>query len=53
MFAMTARISFCPHCNRPMKLVHTIPPLEPAWPVLLAFYCAPCRHAETKRDHAG
>jgi hypothetical protein len=48
----SARTSFCPQCNRPMKLVHTIPPLEPAWPALLAFYCAPCSHAETKEDRA-
>ena len=40
--------SFCPHGNQPMKLVHTLRPLEPAWPALLAFYCAPCSHAEAK-----
>jgi hypothetical protein len=33
-----------------MKLVHAIPPLEPAWPTLLAYYCEPCCHAETVRD---
>jgi len=47
-----ARTSPCPHCDQPMKLVHTIPPLEAAWPALLAFYCAPCLHAETKEEHA-
>src|ERR1700730_3532466 len=41
------RTSFRPHCNQP-KLVHTIPPFAPAWPAVLAFYCAPCSHAETK-----
>src|ERR1700724_1798678 len=24
--------SFCPHCKQPMKLMHTIHPLEPDWP---------------------
>src|SRR5262249_725374 len=49
LLAMTqARTPPCPHCDQPMKLVHTIPPLEAAWPALLAFYCAPCFHAETK-----
>jgi hypothetical protein len=38
----------CPHCEEPMKLVHTIPPLAPEWPPLLAYYCASCCHAETK-----
>ena len=42
-----ARTSSCPHCCQPMKLVHTIPPLSPTWPAILAFYCAPC-DAETK-----
>jgi hypothetical protein len=32
-----------------MKLVHAIPPLEPAWPTLLAYYCHPCCHAKTVR----
>jgi hypothetical protein len=46
------RTSLCPHCDQPMQLVHTIPPLGPAWPTLLAFYCAPCCHAETKEKRA-
>jgi len=37
----------CPNCREPMKLVRTIPPLGPAWPALLVFYCAACSHAET------
>jgi len=53
MFAMTQpRTSLCSHCDRPMKLVRSIPPLGPAWPTLLAFYCSPCCHAETKEDRA-
>jgi hypothetical protein len=47
-----APTSRCPHCDEPMRLVRIIPPLEPAWPSLLAFYCAPCSHAETKEERA-
>ena len=36
----------CPRRYEPMKLVHTIPPLGPAF---LA-YCPSCCHAETKQD---
>ena len=44
-----ARTSSCPHCCQPMKLVHTIPPLSPTWPAILAFYCAPCQHASGRK----
>ena len=47
-----ARETSCPRCAQPMRLVRTIPPLEPSWPELLAFYCAPCHHAETITDRA-
>ena len=52
LFMSEARTSSCPHCCQPMKLVHTIPPLSPTWPAILAFYCAPCQHAETKEGCA-
>jgi len=32
-----------------MKLVHTISHVE-IFPELLVFYCAPCKHAETKKQ---
>jgi hypothetical protein len=41
--------TLCPHCRQPMKLVHTIPPLE-GFSEISAFYCRPCQHAETKND---
>jgi hypothetical protein len=44
--------SHCPYCDQRMQLVRTIPRLGPAWPTLLAFYCAPCCHAETKQERA-
>jgi hypothetical protein len=36
-----------------MRLVRTIPAVGPAWPALLAFYCAPCQHAETIEQDSG
>jgi hypothetical protein len=37
----------CPLCHQPMKLVHIIPALG-ALSEIHAFYCADCKHAETK-----
>ena len=36
-----------------MQLVRTIPAFGPAWPALLAFYCAQCQHAETIEEDSG
>jgi hypothetical protein len=36
----------CPQCRQPMKYVRTIPGFG-VLPALFAFYCAPCREAET------
>jgi hypothetical protein len=33
-----------------MKLVHTTRPLDPAWPAFLAYYCAACCYAETRKE---
>ena len=39
----------CPDCEKPMKLVRTIPKLGGLC-ALVVFYCAPCNHVETKEQ---
>jgi cytochrome c553 len=46
----TSSAPVCRHCGNSMRLVRTIPAVGPAWPALLAFYCAECHHAETKEE---
>ena len=35
------------HCSEPMELVRTIPHVEGV-PEIFVFYCARCKHVETK-----
>ena len=40
------------HCREPMELVRTIPHVEGV-PEIFVFYCARCKHAETKVQERG